>query len=177
MGIQALILNSLLLASAVFSFSRYLWMSPAIAACVGVLLARKDKFLILYTCIAIAVAILSFDYIQDLVMLRFSDALTGSSDIERTAQTPVLVKLFLDAPLMGHGMGSYSHQVIRNDDSPYSYEDQLLALAGQVGLIGLLSLTGVLRYFRGQLILSPQRSPISIGYHCPDCCICGRWHV
>ena len=162
-GIQAFILNGLLLASAVFSFSRYLWMSCAIAAFVGVLLARKDKLLILYACIAVAVAILSFDYIQDLVILRFSDAVAGSSDIERTAQTPVLVKLFLDAPLMGHGMGSYSHQVIRSDDLPYSYEEQLLALAGQVGLIGLLSLTGiVLRYFRGILIVRHKDRPYQL---------------
>lgn len=153
-GIQALILNSLLLASALFSFSRYLWMFCAVAVCVGVLLARKDKLLLFYAFIAIAVAILSFDYIQDLVILRFSDALTESSDVERTAQTPALVNLFVDAPLMGHGMGSYSHRVIRSDDLLYSYEEQLLALAGQVGVIGLLVLTGiVLRYFRGLLIM------------------------
>ena len=162
-SIHTLVLNSLLLASAVFSFSRYLWMYCAVAACAGMLLAKKDKLLLLYVLIAVSVSILSFDYIQDLVILRFSDALAGVSDIERAVQTPALIKWFLDAPLMGHGMGSYTHEVIRSDELPYSYENQLLALCGQVGIVGLLAFTiMVLRYFRRLLTAHYKDRPYQL---------------
>ena len=162
-SMHTLILNSLLLASAVFSFSRYLWMYCAVAACAGMLLAKKDKLLLLYVLIAVSVSLLSLDYIQDLVILRFSDALAGVSDIERAAQTPALIKWFGDAPLMGHGMGSYTHEVIRSDDLPYSYENQLLALAGQVGIVGLLVFViMVLRYFRTLLTAHHKDRPYQL---------------
>ena len=39
--------------------------------------------------------------------------------------------------------------MIRNDDAPYSYEDQLLALVGQVGIVGIVFLSALtLYYFR-----------------------------
>jgi len=154
-NIQSLVLSYLLLASAMLSFSRYLWAYCAIAACLGVILAKKGKLLVAYVVIAIVVSISSFGYIQDLIILRFSDAVAGSSDVERTVQGPALVRFFLDAPIMGHGMGSYTHEVIRSNELPYSYENQLLALAGQVGIVGLLLFTViVLRYFR--TLLSAQ---------------------
>ena len=44
----------------------------------------------------------------------------------------------------GHGLGSYTIQVIRSAEAPYVYEVQLLALVGQVGLAGMAILAVLL---------------------------------
>jgi hypothetical protein len=65
------------------------------------------------------------------------------------AQVAALKSFIADAPWFGHGLGTYSHLVWRSLDAPYVYEAQLLALFGQVGIVGVFLLVVLMMsYFR-----------------------------
>ena len=149
-GGRALLMLLLLLISDLFSFSRYLWVFTVVAIVCGLILGKKDKFqLTLITLLSVAV-LSTLPLLITVVSLRFSSKVTTSSDVERTEQVGALQDFIADAPWFGHGLGSYTHRLIRSDTAPYSYEAQLLALIGQVGIVGvalLVLLTGY--YFRG----------------------------
>ena len=75
--------------------------------------------------------------------------MVSGSDADRIQQTTALRAFIADAPWFGHGLGSYTHLVIRSPEASYSYEAQLLALFGQVGLVGVAFLTLLaIAYFR-----------------------------
>lgn len=144
-----LLLLAILIFSVALSFSRYMWVFSAMAICMGFVLARKEPIHAILLAI-VATAIASFyELLFTLISLRFDESLTDSSDFGRIEQKAALMKFFEDAPILGHGLGSYTTEVIRSDALPYSYEIQLLALAGQLGIVGLLLLSGLLlAYFR-----------------------------
>jgi O-antigen ligase len=148
-GGRALLMLLLLLISDLFSFSRYLWVFTVVAIVCGLILGKKDRFqLTLITILSVAV-FATLPLLITVVSLRFSSKVTTSSDVERTEQVAALQEFIADAPWLGHGLGSYTHRVIRSDTAPYSYEAQLLALIGQIGIVGvslLVLLTGY--YFR-----------------------------
>lgn len=148
-GGAAVTMLLMLLVSDFFSFSRYFWGFGVLAIVLGLLLGRKDVFQLSLIAILSAIVVLSLPILTTVVKLRFSNTVVTSSDQERTAQIGALKGFFASAPILGHGLGSYSHRIIRNDEAPYSYEDQLLALVGQVGILGtaLLVLLAVY-YFR-----------------------------
>lgn len=140
----------LLLISDFFAFSRYLWLFTVLAAALGLLIGKKDRFQLMLIGSVITVALACFPSIVSVVTLRFSSSVVDSSDQDRTQQVPALQEFWASAPFLGHGLGSYTRRVIRSDDAPYSYELQLLALAGQIGVIGMAAFAALgFYYFRG----------------------------
>jgi hypothetical protein len=159
-GLASIAIMTLLVISVVFSFSRYFWGFTCIATLLGIAFGPKDKiFVLLVLTLGIVVAV-NFPLLSDLVNSRFSQNLVSYSDEIRVAQVAALDDLFFEAPLIGHGLGSYSTQLIRGgDESKYSYEVQLLALAAQIGIVGLVLLTGLgILYFRHLLPTSLRHS-------------------
>jgi hypothetical protein len=146
-GSAAVTMLLFLLVSDFFSFSRYFWAFGAVAVVLGLLLGKKDVFQLSLIAVLSTIVVLSLPVLTTIVELRFSSTVVTSSDQERTAQIVALNEFFADAPILGHGLGSYSHRVIRNDDAPYSYEDQLLALLGQVGIVGTTMLVVLTIYY------------------------------
>ncbi len=146
--LPALGMFGLLVFSLVLTFSRFLWAFGVLAFVLGMLFGQRDRFRS-WLLVALGVGLaLSFPILAVVVQLRFSASVAGGSDAVRDEQIPALERFFLQAPLFGHGLGSYTSEVIRGD-LRYVYEVQLYALAGQVGLAGLLVfglLTGF--YFR-----------------------------
>jgi hypothetical protein len=140
----------LLLLSDFFAFSRYFWAFTAVAFVLGLLLGQKDRFQLALIAILSITVLASLPILTTAISLRFSSTVVDSSDQDRAEQTPALEDFFTSAPIFGHGLGSYTRKVIRSDEAPYSYEVQLLAMAGQIGLVGLLALA-ILGgyYFRG----------------------------
>ncbi|MBB5063620.1 O-antigen ligase [Granulicella mallensis] len=137
---RSAVLMLLLFVSVLISFSRYFWGFTALAFVLGLLVGKKDRFtLVLASALGLSV-LLSLPFLIDLYQLRFSADLAGGSDDIRVEQIRALVPFFQDSPLWGHGFGSFTHQVIRSDDNPYTYEVQLLALLGQLGIVGMLLL-------------------------------------
>jgi|SRR5271168_3502911 len=148
-GLEAFLIVGLFLISSLYTFSRYLWASTAVALCLGIFVSKKDKLHIFYLGTFVALAAFFHEQLSILIDLRFSNALAGSSDQTRMWQIGALWKFFWDAPLFGNGMGSYVLQHVRSVDLPYAYEVQLLALAAEFGVIGMGIFTFLLvNYYR-----------------------------
>ena len=161
-NLRAALFVLLLVVSVLFSFSRYLWAFTAIAFLAGLLTGRRDRFQLLLTCLLGACVFASLPAVISLYQLRFSADVAGSSDLIRTEQTSALKAFFKDAPLLGHGLGSYTNQVVREQETEggvrYSYEAQLLALAGQIGVAGLTFLFVLGAYYYSDLWWRPRSS-------------------
>ena len=138
-NLRATIMILLLLVSVIFSFSRYFWAFSVLAFLLGLVLGKRDRFqAVLLAGLGITI-IASLPLLAVLYQLRFSQSVAGDSDLIRTEQIHALREFFLDAPLIGHGLGSYTNQVLRaqaTEAGRYGYEVQLLALAGQIGILG-----------------------------------------
>lgn len=149
-SVRSALILLLLLVSVVFGFSRYTWAFTAAAFVGGLMTGRRDRFQLVLALLLGAAVLASLPALTVVYELRFSADVAGSSDLIRTEQTSALDGFFEDAPIFGHGLGSYTTQVVRAEAAdggmPYSYEDQILALAGQMGLAGLTLLALLTAY-------------------------------
>lgn len=146
----AVVLTGMLLFSVVGSFSRYTWAYAAIAVALSVFTAGLDRAKICYAILAAGVAVYFWNELSLLFEIRTSVEQVDSSDGMRGEQLGPLISMFQSAPLIGHGLGSYTLWVLRAADLRYSYEIQLLALLGQIGVVGVTAiLLSLLFYFRG----------------------------
>jgi O-Antigen ligase len=158
-----LLLLAVFIFSAALSFSRYLWVFSAGALCMGLVSARKEPIhLVLLSVLAVAIASF-YELLYNMIAMRFTDSSTDSSDFARIEQKSALTTFFQDAPVFGHGLGSFTTEVIRSQTLPYSYENQLLALAGQLGIVGLLLLSVLLLAYYHKLVATPHQSLVYKG--------------
>jgi hypothetical protein len=155
-AIVSVLMITLLLLSVAVGFSRYFWAFTILGLAMGLILGKKDKFLLLIlSCLGVLV-VLSLPLLTNLYQARFIGAAVSESDQIRVEQIVALKQFFLDAPVLGHGLGSYTPTLLRSESSKYGYEVQLLALSGQVGIVGMLVFAGLgACYFRS---LWPTRS-------------------
>ncbi len=143
------LLISLMVISSLFSFSRFLWAHTVTALVLGLLLGKKDRFQAILIGVLGTFTAISLPFIIVVVSLRFSTSVVTNSDVDRIQQVAALKNFIADAPWFGHGLGTYSHLVWRSLDAPYVYEAQLLALFGQVGIVGVfLLIVLMMSYFR-----------------------------
>ena len=143
-SLESLGMVALLIASSVFTFSRFLWGYTAFAALLGIVVSKRDKMHWLYLSVSTVAVGFYFNALALLVQLRFSQEIVDSSDSDRVLQSGALQRFFVDAPLFGHGFGTYTNVVIRQPDLPYNYEMQLLALCTQVGIVGMLFMASLM---------------------------------
>ncbi|WP_124847235.1 hypothetical protein [Acidipila sp. EB88] len=137
--IWAALMIVLLLASVLFSFSRYFWGFTAFAFFLGLVLGKRDKFQAVLVAVLGLTILASLPALVAVYKLRFSTEVAGGSDQQRNAQIPALEHFFIEAPIFGHGLGSYTTEDIRGttEAGRASYEVQLLALPAQIGLAGM----------------------------------------
>jgi O-antigen ligase len=146
---RTLLMLLVLVVSALFSFSRFLWAHTVMALILGLLLGKKDRFQAILVAILTGLTAVSLPFLIVVISLRFSAAVVGESNADRVTQVAALQNFIADAPWFGHGLGSYTHRVLRNLDAPFVYEAQLLALFGQVGIVGVILLVLLMMsYFR-----------------------------
>lgn len=146
---KASLMFALLTASLILAFSRYLWAYGVLAILLGVAIGKRDRFKIYLIGLLSIALVSSLPFLSKIYSVRTSTDIESASDSVRIDQVRGLNAWFWEAPMFGHGFGSYTPRIIRDQEQPYAYEVQLLALAGQIGIVGisLLSLMGVL-YFR-----------------------------
>jgi hypothetical protein len=146
----SVLLTILFVFSTVVSFSRFLWLYSAIAIALGMLTTRLDRVKLLYLLLVGITAAYFWDVLSFLYELRTADATVEFSDGIREEQRGALYKFVADAPIFGHGLGTYTAESIRESVSMYAYELQLVALVGQIGAVGavILGLLAVY-YYRG----------------------------
>ncbi len=154
---RATVIFVILALSLIFTFSRYFWAFGALAFLLGMLFGRKDRFqATLIASLLVGLSVM-FPLIVAITTLRFSAATAEFSDEPRVLQIPPLVRYFLDAPLLGHGLGSHTNEIIRDFTKPYGYEVQIYALAGQIGIVGLL-IMGLIAIYYFQPLWRPNHS-------------------
>lgn len=144
---SAFVMFLLLTFSLVLTFSRYYWAFAVVALVLGLLFGTRDRF---YAVLLIGFTLLftvSLPILIPIAMFRFSVDVAGGSDDARLVQINALKRFYWEAPLLGHGLGSYPDEVVRSEELPYVYEVQLLALACQVGLIGMLFFVAIAVYY------------------------------
>ena len=152
-GLRAALMILTLTLSVGFSYSRYFWMFTAVGFVMGLLLGKRDRFQAGLISLFIVVTLAVLPVVISVYQSRFSASVAGESDAQRTEQIIPLQHLFFEAPVFGHGLGSYTPVLLR-EYSPagrYSYEVQLLALAAQIGIVGILFLVGLLVVYYRQL--------------------------
>ncbi|MFT4153291.1 O-antigen ligase family protein [Parafilimonas sp.] len=99
--------------------------------------------LIILTGVLIAVADSGFIDLS-LVFQKFSEAFASKENLSdksvaiRYDQFDLLIKSWLQKPLLGHGHGAVSSFVVRSEKTPWMYELSYVALLFQTGIIGLL---------------------------------------
>jgi hypothetical protein len=144
---NAFLMFVLLAFSLVLTFSRYYWGFACVALALGLLFGKRDRFYAVLLAGSALLITLSLPVLVPIAVLRFSADVAGGSDDARVEQINALERFYWEAPLLGHGLGSHPDDVIRSDDLPYAYEVQLLALACQVGLIGMLFFVAIGGYY------------------------------
>lgn len=87
---------------------------------------------------AVLTSFIWFKPIFKIVQYRFFSAKVVESDSVRQLQIQELTKGISEAPLFGHGMGSYLPNLIRSTTAPFSYEAEYLSFLYQFGLIGFV---------------------------------------
>lgn len=144
---QAMPLTILLVFSAVAAFSRFIWLYSAIAIALGAISMRPDRTKLVYMVLAGLVAAYFWEELSSLYELRTGDYQIDFSDGLRDEQRGPLYKFIAGAPIFGHGLGTFTAEVIREPVSMYSYELQLVALVGQIGVIGCGVIAAALTYY------------------------------
>ena len=83
-------------------------------------------------------------------IIRITSAFNSNKDLQdkgtklRYNQIELLIKSWEQKPLFGHGHGSVSEYMIRNENTPWLYELSYFALLFQTGIIGLIVYLGLL---------------------------------
>jgi hypothetical protein len=151
---KTFIFLNLMVFSSLLTFSRYLWPFTLFAMALGFLIAKWEKFHWFYVATLASIVVYKFDSLLLVVATRYSDSLVDFSDKPREYQAIALNKFFWQAPLFGHGLGSYAWWEIRGMwELKYAYENQIKALAGQMGIVGLaILLTAMLLYLRKSFV-------------------------
>lgn len=157
----------ILVISVLFSFSRYFWVFALCTFILGLMMGKKDRFQAGLIALLGVTLVISLPIVAAVYQSRFSAAVTGDSDLQRTEQIIPLQHFFFEAPLFGHGFGSYTPVLLRDYSvaGRYSYEVQLLALSGQIGIVGMLFLAGLMTVYYKRLWTRdtmPLRERISI---------------
>jgi hypothetical protein len=84
---------------------------------------------------------------------------------ERIGQIDVLLRGWLESPIIGHGLGSYASGWIRSEERPWEYEVQYAMLLFQTGLLGLTvyALGPIVTLLRGlELVRSSRPEDFSL---------------
>ncbi|WP_404298476.1 O-antigen ligase family protein [Halomonas sp.] len=85
---------------------------------------------------AVAGVTVLFQQIVEFVNIRFFSYQNEVSDEIRFNQAEILIDFFKESPILGHGLGAYTDELIRSPAVPFSYEQQVLSLLPKFGLIG-----------------------------------------
>jgi hypothetical protein len=135
-------LVAIIVLSVVLSLTRYLWLAIGVVLVltVGSHLWRHAKAALGTAVVLIGSGVFMISHTdmgQATIEARFlSEANLGGDDV-RVEQSTVLFQEFLHTPVLGKGLGSYAPDLVRSESAPYSYENQWLALAMQLGICGL----------------------------------------
>lgn len=139
---------SVFLAAVIISYSRYLWLYTFICILSSFFMSfSSGKNIRIWWLILIILLLSVFfmimvqyedNFIVNFIVERYKGDNAESSDYTRTIMYDWLYNNIMDSLLIGYGLGSYVHQFIRFDDTPWNYELQWLSIILNFGILGLL---------------------------------------
>lgn len=122
-------------ASIFFSYSRYLFIYYTVV--IYLCFPKQKKLLILLGILFIIVSIIATNgVLNEFFVNRFLSVDVAAGDNLREEQFEVLIEQFWQAPIFGKGLGYGPIAMIRDVNSPFSYELQWVSMLMQFGLIG-----------------------------------------
>ena len=124
----------ILILSIVLTGSRIIWALSIIFCIYHIFKSSKLKNIIVFFCSSL-ITIFTF---KDLIFRKLSYEQIEISDSKRIEQFNHLIKWFFEEPFFGHGLGSYISHYVREPSLPFSYELQIIAFLGQVGILGFI---------------------------------------
>lgn len=106
--------------------------------------------------------VLDFSLVYQKFLSAFSDQ-SGFSDAStelRYEQFHLLIKSWLQKPLLGYGHGAVSDFIVRSEKTPWMYELSYVALLFQTGIIGLLLYMAILFWpiYKGMQLLKHRNA-------------------
>jgi hypothetical protein len=144
-GVSSMLLFFIISLSVMLSFSRYMWAFSVVALIFGLIVNISDcksnfrtflSLMVLMIVVGLGVGFLGYKVLH----LRFSQEVIEGSDSVREIQLKKLLDWFINKPIFGHGLGSHVPDLVRSELRDYSYELQLVALSGQIGIFGCIIL-------------------------------------
>lgn len=145
--------------SIALSFSRFLIFAGCISYLLYVLTLKGKKLAIAggvgLALLLAGITAVGWENTALLVQKRFFGSETSVSDQIREQQIEDVMVEFEQQPLMGKGMGTYSHRNVRDADLKYSYEVQWVAFLMQFGVIGVALMLIPICWMAGQFIVPP----------------------
>jgi hypothetical protein len=128
------------LLSNLLAFSRFLLFVYAASLCLYLVTLSVTRIVkgILICCIALTtfIAIIGVENVSTSITQRFFSKSNLASDRTRMDQYRVLMNEHHEAPYLGKGLGSFSRDLIRDNEVKHSYEMQWIAFLMQFGLFG-----------------------------------------
>lgn len=117
------------------SFSRFLFAFYLLCIFLRAFWVKKIDFITTLNIIVCVACVIIFFHS---IIVRFASADTEASDEVRVDQIRYLKAGIKNYPLLGTGLGSYAHDFLRGEDTPYLYEAQWYAMTMQMGFIGVI---------------------------------------
>ena len=125
------------------TISRFIWIESAFALLMCLFTFSRGQ--IFATLLSVLVALpVAGPVLFPVIQHRLFDPDVSRSDSIRIQQSEALTQDAEKHFLFGHGLASYSYKMVRDRRSPYTYEEQWLALIYQLGVVGFLFLLGLL---------------------------------
>lgn len=132
------------LLSNLLAFSRFLLFVYAVSFSLYLMTLSLPRIAkgILLACIALAtcIGIIGEENVRTSIHQRFFSQANTFSDRTRIDQYNALMNEHDKAPYLGKGLGSFSSELIRDNDLKHSYEVQWIAFLMQFGIFGIILL-------------------------------------
>ena len=144
------------------SYSRYVWGMLFVVILITFPYSRLSRRYSMAALILLIVAIASSYGVREAFVTRLASNATTISDNIRLEELPALLAQFETAPILGHGLGAYLPDLIRDKHSMFSYELQWVALLMQIGIVGIIGVVILLAGVARPFLLVGNKNKLSI---------------
>lgn len=135
------VIISLLLATSVLTFTRYVWLATVVPLLFFVATSNLRVRLFSISLFLVSLFYISLMFgsssgesgvAREVTVRAFDSASIGVKE----AQSQKLLDLYSESPFWGFGIGSYDKNYIRSSDFPFIYETQWVSILVQAGILG-----------------------------------------
>ena len=159
----------------ILTYSRFLWLFGLVSIFLVYVVYNRNNFSVgikklnyllpLFVLLMIILLLLLQpkygNSLNNYIYQRYTGDFAQFSDSSRTIMSYELIKMALNKPIFGWGLGAYVLDYVRFPESPWLYELQWLSFFMQYGFLGIGILIGLCAWYLRSIFLS--RSTIIVG--------------